>query len=88
MSKANKSSSCKIHYDSEFVSWTIHKANIENALLGKKGLLFLDVESAGEIEFKDSYFGNINNNPNMSVAKPGKIISIAAKVKAAPETIS
>jgi hypothetical protein len=54
MSKVNKSSSCKIHYDSEFVSWTIHKENIENALLGKKGLLFLDVESAGEIEFKDS----------------------------------
>jgi hypothetical protein len=57
MSKSNKSDSCKIHYDSDFVSWTINKDSIENTLLGssnKKGLLFLNVESAGEIEFQDS----------------------------------
>ena len=55
MSKSIKSDSCKIHYDSNFVSWTINKDSIENTLLGSsKGLLFLNVESAGEIEFQDS----------------------------------
>ena len=52
-----KSSECKIYYDSEFVSWTIPKHCIEDTLLGtskKQGLLFLKVESAGEVEFKDS----------------------------------
>ena len=52
-----KSSECKIYYDSEFVSWTIPKHCIEDTLLGtskKHGLLFLKVESAGEVEFKDS----------------------------------
>ena len=53
-SKSNKSETCKIYYDSDFVSWTIYRDNIEGTLLGKKGLLFLNVESAGEIEFKDS----------------------------------
>ena len=51
-----KSSECKIYYDSEFVSWTIPRHCIEDNLLGngkKKGLLFLKVESAGEIEFSD-----------------------------------
>lgn len=50
---------CTIYYDSEFVSWVINKNNIEDTLLGNKenkhdGLLFLNVESAGEIEFKDT----------------------------------
>lgn len=52
-----KSSECKIYYDSDFVSWTIPKHCIEDTLLGtteKQGLLFLKVESAGEVEFKDS----------------------------------
>lgn len=52
-----KSSECKIYYDSKFVSWVIPKNSIENTLLGtskNKGLLFLKVESAGEIEFKDT----------------------------------
>jgi hypothetical protein len=51
-----KSSECKIYYDSEFVSWTIPKNCIEDILLGKNkklGLLFLDVESAGEVQFKN-----------------------------------
>lgn len=50
-------STCKIYYDSEYVSWTIPKENIMNILLGYKnklGLLFLDIESAGEIQFKDT----------------------------------
>lgn len=57
MSNSNKlikSETCKIYFDSDFVSWTIYKDNIQDTLLGKKGLLFLNVESAGEIEFKDS----------------------------------
>lgn len=52
---------CKIHYDSEYVSWTIPKHCIDTVLLGDKtgktgktGLLFLKVESAGEVEFKDT----------------------------------
>ena len=55
-----KSSECKIYYDSKFVSWTIPKHCIEDTLLGpqgptkKLGLLFLKVESAGEVEFQDS----------------------------------
>ena len=61
-----KSSECKIYYDSDFVSWTIPKHCIEDTLLGppgppgppgpskKEGLLFLNVESAGEVEFKDT----------------------------------
>ena len=53
-SKSNKSETCKIYFDSDFVSWTIYRDNIEGTLLGKKGLLFLNVESAGEMEFKDS----------------------------------
>ena len=32
--------------------------------------------------------GKIINNPNISVAKPGKIKSKAAKASAAPQTIS
>lgn len=50
------SSECKIYYDSEFVSWTIPKNCIQDTLLGKNkklGLLFLDVESAGEVQFKN-----------------------------------
>lgn len=54
MNKSSKSETCKIYFDSDFVSWTIYRDNIEGTLLGKKGLLFLNVESAGEIEFKDS----------------------------------
>jgi hypothetical protein len=53
----SKSNTCKIYYDSEYVSWTIPKECIEETLLGtskKPGLLFLKVESAGEVEFKDS----------------------------------
>lgn len=51
-----KSSECKIYYDSEHVSWKIPKHHIEDTLLGtsnKPGLLFLKVESAGEVEFKN-----------------------------------
>lgn len=50
------SSECKIYHDNEYVSWTIPRKSIENTLVGKDngGLLFLNVESAGEIEFKDS----------------------------------
>lgn len=63
MNKNNKSNvndkdnSCKIYYNSEFVEWTINTKNIEDTLIGnnnEKGLLFLNVESAGVIEFKDS----------------------------------
>ena len=46
---------CKIHNDN--VSWTILRENIQGILLGnhaKKGLLFLNVESAGEITFNDT----------------------------------
>ena len=53
----NKSDSCKIYHNSEYVSWSIPKKNIEKTLLGssnKKGLLYLNVESAGEINFEDS----------------------------------
>ena len=53
----SKSETCKIYYNSEFVSWTINKDYIEDTLIGtsnKKGLLYLNVESAGEIEFKNS----------------------------------
>lgn len=53
-----KNSECKIYHDSEYVSWTIPKEHIEKTLLkgsnGKPGLLFLNVESAGEIDFKDT----------------------------------
>lgn len=60
--KTSKKAECKIYYDSEFVSWTIPKNCIEDTLLGakgsqgqnNKGLLFLDVESSGKVEFKDS----------------------------------
>tara|TARA_A100001015_G_scaffold306025_1_gene399664 strand:+ start:1360 stop:2307 length:948 start_codon:yes stop_codon:yes gene_type:complete len=52
--KSIKSETCKIYFDSDFVSWTIYRDKIQDTLLGKKGLLFLNVESAGEIEFKDS----------------------------------
>jgi hypothetical protein len=45
---------CKIYLDSEQVSWIIPKESIEKTLLDKKkGLLYLNVESAGEIEFND-----------------------------------
>jgi len=46
---------CKIHNDN--VTWTITRKNIQPILLGtdtKKGLLFLNVESAGEITFDDT----------------------------------
>ncbi len=63
-----KQSNCKIYYNSENVNWSISKNNIEDTLLGnansskssklnkfsKKGLLYLNVESAGTIEFKDT----------------------------------
>lgn len=55
---------CKIYYKEKFVYWTIPKNCIENTLLGtskNKGLLFLKVESAGEIEFKDTSC-KINSN--------------------------
>jgi hypothetical protein len=48
---------CRIYHDSEHVSWTIPRHCIEETLLGKgntTGLFFLNVESAGEIEFKDT----------------------------------
>lgn len=64
----NKSNTCKIYYDSEFVSWTIPKHCIENILLGtekNKGLLFLKVESAGEVEFKDSSCKINKNNEKL-----------------------
>lgn len=51
-----KNSECKIYNDSEHVLWIIPKHHIEDTLLGtsnKSGLLFLKVESAGEVEFKD-----------------------------------
>ena len=48
---------CKIHYNSEHVLWTISCDSIKTQLLGnnkkKKGLLYLNVESAGTIEFID-----------------------------------
>lgn len=53
----SKKDTCKIYYDSEYVSWTIPRHCIENTLLGtssKPGLLYLNVESAGEVQFKDS----------------------------------
>ena len=48
--------SCKIYYDNEYVSWEIPKQNIESTLIGSggKGLLFLNVESAGSINFEDT----------------------------------
>jgi len=63
-----KNSECKIYHDSEHVTWTIPKHAIENTLLGNdnnkignnklskkpNGLLYLNVESAGTIEFKDT----------------------------------
>jgi len=60
--------SCKIYYDSEFVSWTIYKENIKESLIGndtKKGLLFLNVESAGVVEFKDSSCKINKNNEKL-----------------------
>ena len=64
-----KNSTCKIHYNSEDVNWSIPKDNIKNTLLGdinsnksKKGLLYLDVESAGIIEFKDTSCKISSNN--------------------------
>jgi len=55
--------SCKIHINKP-VTWTIEKENLEDTLIkGKKnklgksnksqGLLYLDIESAGEIDFSD-----------------------------------
>ena len=52
-----KHDECRIYHDSEHVSWTIPKNCIEETLLGnnkKLGLLYLNVESAGEVEFKDT----------------------------------
>lgn len=52
-----KHDECRIYHDSEYVSWTIPKYCIEETLLGnnkKTGLLYLNVESAGEVEFKDT----------------------------------
>ena len=49
-----KDSTCKIYYESEFVSWVIPKNCIKDTLLKKPGgLLFLNVESAGEVQFKN-----------------------------------
>ena len=64
---------CKIHYDSEYVSWTIPKHCIDTVLLGtgktdktdKTGLLFLKVESAGEVEFKDTSCKINKNNEKL-----------------------
>ena len=63
---------CKIHYDSEYVSWTIPKHCIDTILLGDKtgktgktGLLFLKVESAGEVEFKDTSCKINKNNEKL-----------------------
>ena len=53
----SKKDTCKIYYNSEYVSWTIPRHCIENTLLGtssKPGLLYLNVESAGEIDFEDT----------------------------------
>ena len=53
-------SSCKIFYDSEHVNWEINHDYIYNTLIGNKiknqynGLLYLNVETAGIIEFKDN----------------------------------
>ena len=46
--------SCKIYYDNEYVTWEITKQNIESTLIGRRGLLFLNVESAGSINFEDT----------------------------------
>jgi hypothetical protein len=73
--KTNKTSECKIYYDSDFVSWTIPKNCIEDTLLGnmeKKGLLFLKVESAGEIEFQDSSCKINSNNERLCNKKMTK----------------
>lgn len=52
MNKSN--SECKIYLDSEQVSWIIPKESIQKTLLdNNNGLLYLKVESAGEIEFND-----------------------------------
>lgn len=60
----NKSKSeCKIYLDSEKVSWVIPKESIKNTLLNKTdGLLYLNVESAGEIEFNDDSCKISKNN--------------------------
>lgn len=56
-----KNDTCKIYYDSEHVSWTIPRHCIESTLINgngnsnkNTGLLYLNVESAGEVEFKDT----------------------------------
>ena len=59
---------CKIYHESEYVSWTIPKENIEETLLGsknKKGLLYLKVESAGEIQFQDTSCKINNKNEKL-----------------------
>ncbi len=50
---------CKIFYDSEHVNWEINKEYINDTLIGNEknpftGLLYLNVESAGIIEFKNN----------------------------------
>ena len=60
--------SCKIYYDNEYVSWEIPKQNIESTLIGsggKKGLLFLNVESAGSINFEDTSCKIDKNNDKL-----------------------
>jgi len=57
--------SCKIYYDNEYVSWEIPKQNIENTLIGSRGLLFLNVESAGSINFEDTSCKIDKNNDKL-----------------------
>ena len=61
-----KNTDCKIHYNSEYVSWYIPKETIEKTLIGtktNKGLLYLNNESAGKIKFiNDSCFVNDKND--------------------------
>ncbi len=59
--------SCKIYYDNEYVNWEIPKQNIESTLIGSegKGLLFLDVESAGSINFEDTSCKIDKNNDKL-----------------------
>ena len=64
MTSSNKSNHCDIKYD-KIVKWTIYSKNIKDQLIGTKskpGLLFLDYESAGEIEFKDNSNCSIKDN--------------------------
>ena len=57
--------SCKIYYDNEYVTWEIPKQNIESTLIGSSGLLFLNVESAGSINFEDTSCKIDKNNDKL-----------------------